>query len=274
MLTQVAISAETENFQMSESAKSSEDWLDGNLNKVSSIPVYSISDENTSARNIHTAGTHHHGDENTADHDTPIETLQTTSLPPLDFSSDDDETPVVPFISQSTPSHSAIAPVESEPPRTSGTLEEMRHFIEGNLTWEGIDDLKDQPDYSSLVKTGIDSVGASTWKPYILSGTETRWIESDSLAKSNPLSAKSNSRSIILGTRDLTTKSPIAKSVVEGAAAAGSVEGGEHGIEFTAEKDDTRVIEWIRDCQDPTVLNLMDDNGTKVTGTITSTVFG
>lgn len=117
--------------------------MDGNLNGVGNIPLYIIHDETKSHPDTQSPKSRHDAEESEiSDHDTPTEALQTTSIPPLDTPSDE-ETPVVPFILHSNPSHSAIPPSESETPLTISTLEKMRLFFEGDTTWEEIDDLDD-----------------------------------------------------------------------------------------------------------------------------------
>lgn len=145
---EVAACAETEKVRAPPSDESFEDWLDGNLNRVCNIPPYIIPDETQSLPGTKLPRIRHDAKENeTSDHATSAEALQTASIPPLDTPSDEEETPVVPFIPHSTPSHSVIPPSESETPRTISTLEKMREFFEGDPTWDQIDDLDDLSDY-------------------------------------------------------------------------------------------------------------------------------
>ena len=117
-----------------------EDFWEGNLNGVCNIPLYIIHDETKSLPDTKSPKSPHDaGESETSDHETPTEALQTTSIPPIDTPSDEEETPVVPFILHSNPSHSAIPPSESETPLTISTLEKMRLFFEGDPTWEEID---------------------------------------------------------------------------------------------------------------------------------------
>ena len=98
------------------------------------------------------------------------------------------------------------------------------------------------------------------------SKTRRGWNRSD-YSKSNPGSTKSTSRRIVLDTANSITKDPAAKRTVpEKIISLRSAVGRDQRTDFDEDKDDVRVIEWIKDCQDPTIVNLIDDNGTKLTG--------
>ncbi len=97
------------------------------------------------------------------------------------------------------------------------------------------------------------------------SKTRRGWNRSD-YPKSNPGSTKATSRRIP-DTANLITKDPTAKpTVAEKIIPLRSAVGRDQRADFDEDKGDARVIEWIKDCQDPTILNLMEDNGTKLTG--------